>query len=331
VPYSWADLVQVRPAPDAHRVAIRAALTVLIALAVLAALGRLEWSAYATFGAFASVYGGAVPTRRRWRTQAALGLLLTAAVATGALVALSPDRRRLSIPVAAGWAVLAAALSDRHRWRPPGPMIPVFAVATCAAIPSTPAAPVVALAAAALAVGLGAAEGARSTREAEPAPEPPAGRQVVQAVRCGVAVTVAGVAATASGIGHPYWAMVSALVPLAAFTLRAQLVRGVHRAVGTFAGLGLAAVLLLPEMPPVAVVLVVVVLQGAAELLVVRHYGAALVMITPLALLLGQLGDPQPVGRLLADRLLETAIGVAVGLIVAVVTRRRTPDIGPAG
>ncbi|GAA1830147.1 hypothetical protein GCM10009714_09430 [Microlunatus capsulatus] len=33
-------------------------------------MGRLGWGLYATFGAFAAVYGGALPAARRWRTQA---------------------------------------------------------------------------------------------------------------------------------------------------------------------------------------------------------------------------------------------------------------------
>src|SRR5205823_510491 len=98
-------------------------------------------------------------------------------------------------------------------------------------------------------------------------------------------------------------------------------VRGAHRAVGTLLGLALAAALLVVPLPLPALVLVVVALQAGAELLVGRNYGAALLCITCLALLLGQLAAPQPVGTLLLERLLQTLLGVAVGVAAAVVTR----------
>ena len=55
-------------------------------------------------------------------------------------------------------------------------------------------------------------------------------------------------------------------------------------------------------------------MQFLAELFVLRHYSLALLFITPLALLMVQLGSPQPVIPLLQVRIIETAIGVTVGL-----------------
>src|SRR5690348_14148724 len=52
------------------------------------------------------------------------GLVLSAAVTTGATVALSPHRSWLAAPVAAVWASATARASDRFRRRPPGPPAP---------------------------------------------------------------------------------------------------------------------------------------------------------------------------------------------------------------
>ena len=57
-------------------------------------------------------------------------------------------------------------------------------------------------------------------------------------------------------------------------------------------------------------------LQIVTELVVGRNYGLALLFITPMAMLMGQLAHPQPVGDLLLDRGLETLIGAAVGCLV---------------
>ena len=328
-----ADLVALRPAQGTRRGAARAAITMAVMLTTLAAAGRLDWSIYATFGAFASIYGGGRPRPERWRTQAFVGLLLVAAVCSGALVGLSDRRIWLAIPVVALWATTGAILSDRFSWRPPGPLFVVFAVATCGAIPTTP--PMVPIATAlaasttAFAVILGVLESrwlpGRSWAPLPPGlPPPPAHRQRIQAIRCAVAVVVAGLISTTAGIAHPYWAMIAAVVPLAARPFRAQLVRGVHRALGTLVGLLVSAALLVVPLPVAATIVLIAALQGTAELLVIRNYGLALVAITPLSLLSMQLANPQPVSALLADRLVETLIGVVVGLVTAVVTRDRT-------
>lgn len=333
------DLTEVRAAPYQHRVALRAATSLLVPLVVLWGIDRLDLTVYATFGAFASVYGGGLATPSRWRVQARLGAILSAASVTGALVGLSESRSWLAIPVTAAWASLAAALSDRQRWRPPGPIFPVFAVATCAAIPGTPLlvleAAAVVVATAAFAVLLGVAEVLVRDRAGMP-PDPPlppgpavprAERQRIQWIRCAVVVAVSGTLATLAGIGHPYWAMVAAVTPLTVFTFRGQLVRGIHRAVGTMLGVVFAAGLLLLALPTPAVLVLTAALFAATEMLVVRHYGAALVMITPLALLSMHLAHPEPVGVLVIDRLVETLIGVGVGVLAAIVTRDRSVPV----
>ncbi|WP_344610090.1 FUSC family protein, partial [Dactylosporangium salmoneum] len=136
-----------------------------------------------------------------------------------------------------------------------------------------------------------------------------------------VAVALAGGIATAAGFERPYWAMTAALVPLSVVTLRRQVTRGVHRAAGTVAGLGVAAGLLVAPLPIEATIALVALCQAGAELLVGRHYAAAMVFITPLALLVGQIAAPQPVPGLLVARLVETVIGVGVGVATAVATR----------
>ncbi|MGN6574233.1 MAG: FUSC family protein [Nocardioides sp.] len=133
-------------------------------------------------------------------------------------------------------------------------------------------------------------------------------------VRNGVAALVAGAIGTGVGIGHPYWATVAAVAPLSARGIGHQLVRAGHRVVGTLLGLIASATLLVLHLGPVPTVLVVVLLQIATELLVGRNYVVAMVFITPMALLMGQLAAPRPVGVLLFDRGVETAIGAAVAI-----------------
>jgi uncharacterized membrane protein YccC len=338
------ELVALRPAPGASTTALRAGLAVLVPLLVLAWRGQLDWAIYATFGAFVAVYDpGRGRVAQRVRPQILVGSILVAAVVSGALVGCTEARSWISIPIAAVWAALAAAASDRYRWRPPGPLFVVFGFTACAAIPSGPtdvaAAAAVSAGTALLAVALTVVAallsrtraGSRNlTAPLSPGPGFGRRRRRVQMVRCAVAVLVAGTVATLSGIPHPYWAMVGAVVPMAAPTLATQLARGLHRVLGTIAGLGLAAVLLSLALPAAGVIATVAALQTATELLVRRNYGLALIFVTPLALLLGQLAEHQTVRELLTARLVETLIGVIVGVVLVVLTRDRSPRSGSA-
>lgn len=329
-------LVRVGPDRGDHRVATRAMVSVLVPLLVLAAVGRLEWSIYATFGAFASLYGRDRVHPARTRMQLTLAAVLTAVVGLGVAVGSSDERRWVAVVVGALVAGLASLASDAQGWHPPGPLFPVFAFGATASIDSVPAdvptAVLVAGGAGLLAVAVGNAGAAyRLRRRPHEAPRTPvraadfgvvARRHVA---RCAGAALVAGAIATGLGIGHPYWAVVGAVVPLAARQLPAQLVRGAHRLVGTGLGLGVAALLLWVDPTGLPLILVIVALQGVAELLVGRNYALALVAVTPLALLVGHLAAPSPAGPLLRDRAVETVIGVAVGVGVGWLTRDRRP------
>ncbi|MBT0769420.1 FUSC family protein [Kineosporia sp. J2-2] len=330
-------LLHLHPPPPNVRIAAARSVTSLgVPLLVLYAFGRVDLGIYATFGAFAGVYGGTGRFPGRVRVQLIAATMLLLAVASGVVTALSPHRAWLAVPVVAVWAALAAHLSDRFGWRPPGPMFATFAAAACSAVPMTGhgIAPAVgtALATAGLAVALAAAEvrlfGADRLTGPPPDAEHPWHRQVVQMARCAAVVVVAGTISTAAGIAHPYWAMVAAVVPMAGHTYLSQITRGLHRVIGTAAGIAVAALLLALDLPEPAIVLLAAALQGMAELYVVRNYGVALLAITPLALLLVQVADPQPIGPLVGARLAETCIGVGVGLVAVIVTRERSRRAG---
>jgi hypothetical protein len=315
---------------NARPVAVRAAVSVLVPLLVLYAADRVEWSIFATFGAFTSLYGRERVGPARLQLQARLAVYLTSAIGLGTLVGTWAHRDWLAVPVAAAVAALGSLASDAEGWHPPGPLFMVFAFAACAAIPATasdvPVAVGVAAGSAAFAVVVGNV-GAWWRREAGEA-----GRRASYAASlrwhvlpCSLGVLVAGVVATGAGIGRPYWAMVSAVVPLVAVDFRHQVVRGLHRVAGTAGGLVVAAGVLALDLGGLAVILIVALLQAVAELLVGRNYALALVFITPLALLMVHLAVPAPTAELLADRGIETVIGVGAGLVVGYLTRVRYP------
>lgn len=322
-----AQTLRVGPHAGSHRVALRACVSVLVPLLVLWGIGHQEWSIYAAFGAFTSLYGRNHVHLPRLAMQATMAVMLTGAVVLGVAVGLSEHRGWLAVPVAALVASGTCLVSDALDLHPPGPLFMVFAFAACASVPSEPAdlvtAALVAGGSAAFAVAVGASGSLRRNRRVRRlGPRPPRTRPSYAAVSAshalltGAGCLVAGLLATAAGIGHPYWAMVSAVVPLASRDATAQLVRGLHRVVGTLAGLLVAAALFALDLDGLALIAVVVVLQAGAELWVGRNYAIALVAVTPLALLMVHLVAPVPASGLLVDRGVETLIGVAIGLAV---------------
>ncbi len=332
------QLFRVGPHSGAHRVAFRASLSVLVPLLVLWVMGRQELSIYAAFGAFTSLYGRNHVHLSRAQMQASLAVLLTASVTLGALVGMSSQRGWLAVPVGALVAAGGSLVSDAQDWHPPGPLFLVFSFAACASLPTEPQdvalAALVAGASALFALAVGSSGSVwRSWRHPDGATRSSLRRGSYAAVarrhvlRNAGGVFIAGLVATASGIGHPYWAMVSAAVPLAARDFVPQAVRGVHRLVGTALGLGVAGLLFALDLEGLALIVVVVALQAGAELLVGRNYAIALVAITPLALLMVHLVAPVPAGELLFDRGVETVIGVTVGLAVGWLTRSRPASV----
>ena len=321
------DLLRLHPVPPgSHRVALRAGLSVAVPLLTVIALGRTPWAVYAAFGAFTSLYGRNRVHVPRAVMQATAGTALVSCVGLGAAVSASGAGPWVLVLVAVGVAGAGSLLSTVLDWHPPGPLFLIFAFGTVAATHASwsdvPVAVAVSAASAAFALVVGNV-GAVVTRTARQPPARLLSPWSPDPLRYMVAVGVAGSLATSAGLGHSWWAMVAAAAPLSVRGRAHQALRAGHRIAGTILGLLTSIPLLLIGLDPVPLVLVVVALQIVTELLVGRNYGLALLFITPMALLMGQLGASQSAPDLVRDRGVETVIGavVAVGLL-AVENRR---------
>ncbi|MFE9821952.1 FUSC family protein [Streptomyces sp. NPDC005791] len=144
------------------------------------------------------------------------------------------------------------------------------------------------------------------------------------AFRTLVGCALAGCASSALGVGHPYWAIVTA-ASVYQPNLTLSWSRAVQRTVGNLLGvLVFAAVVPLARISPLVLVLCVLICNFAAEALITRNYWLGSVAVTPMALLILEFGGSQPAGELIADRALDTLVGVATGFLAAVaVTNRR--------
>ncbi|MFF0473390.1 FUSC family protein [Streptomyces sp. NPDC004284] len=137
---------------------------------------------------------------------------------------------------------------------------------------------------------------------------------LVPALRMVLGTGLAGGAALLLGLGHGYWAAISAAAVLHSVNVRTAAQRAVQRTLGTIAGLLLALGVLGLGPGPVTLVLVIVLFEFLLEYVVARNYGLGVVFLTPLALLLTDLAAPAPAGSLVQDRALSSALGVGIGL-----------------
>lgn len=137
------------------------------------------------------------------------------------------------------------------------------------------------------------------------------------AARVGFAAFVAGVLTHALGIGHAYWAAVSAVSVLQATSTSSSVPRMVQRVAGTVFGVLLGLALLSVHPAAWVVVLLLAGLQWGAEMTVTVNYAFGLFFATPVALLVSALGSSLPPHELAGDRLWATLLGAAVAVVVA--------------
>jgi hypothetical protein len=340
-------LVSVGPNAGAHRVAIRAGVSALVPLLVLWSIGKVELSPFAILAATGAVFGRNVTMARRLIMQVQTTSVLVLLILAGSAASAADLPGWAAVLATALVACLCSAAADVLRWTPSGCLFFVFAFAVSAYTPpGNLALPVIAAAAAGSAIVTllvtiagGAIEVATSRRHRGTGPKSgspsappclPLPLVSAHALACLIAAATAGMLSLAGGLAHPYWAMVSAIVPVIGSTTAGQLTRATHRMMGTFLGIGITGLILFwtPEGP--ALIVVLAVLTALTELMVARNYGLAMLFLTPLTIAMMFLNHPQPLGPLLADRALETCIGLAVVMVLIVLTHDiRHPENAP--
>ena len=156
----------------------------------------------------------------------------------------------------------------------------------------------------------------RAAEAVPPRPPPSFDFVVFDAVVIGAFVGISLALAQALQLERPYWVPVSCLAVIQGVSLRAAWNKQLHRVLGTAIGLLLSWGLLLLALGPWSIAVLMVVLVFVIETTVVRHYGFAVIFITPLTIFLAEaatLGQATP-AVLIEARLIDTVLGSLVGL-----------------
>lgn len=151
------------------------------------------------------------------------------------------------------------------------------------------------------------------------APLPPARFDFVvfDSVVIGVFVGISLALAQALELERAYWVPVSCLAVMQGASLRAVWNKQLQRIMGTGIGLLVSWGVLMLPLDKWSISVMMMLLAFVIEIVVVRHYGFAIIFITPLTLLLAEaatLGHSSP-ALLIQARFFDTVLGCVVGLV----------------
>ena len=322
--------IAIGPHAGAHRVALRAATSIAVPLIVLFLFGRMDLSIYASFGSLASLYGRFHYYGDRLRMQLGAGLVFISVMLVGTLLSVLDAQITTRIMVVALIATLVTGIASGYKWHPGGATFAVFAAGAVATMPGEwihlAYVLVVGSSSVLFSLSLTAVLGLLRTRSltavVKPLKPPVYESDWSVPITVGIGALLAGLIGQTFDNDHWYWAMVAASVVLAGKATTSRITRSLQRFVGTSLGVLIAAGLLWLDLPTLGLIAIVILLQASAELLIGRNYGIAMLVVTPLALLMISLASPIAPETLVLDRVFETFIGSLVGTIIALISAK---------
>lgn len=306
----------------------QASLAVLIALVLTLLSPWPQLVGFPALGALAALFGRFAPLARRRRMVAVCALLLLAAVLLPSLASLlgaSPWQLVLVLALVAGASTVAVSRWDLGG---PGAVIIVFAAGAAlhpvgtsqelaARLVATAAGGLLAWVVCWLTDGLRA----RELRQLQfPAVRiPPMSHQWIAGARIAAGAAIAALLAWAAGAQHPAWAAIGATAVMQGSHLHVTMNRALQRLAGTVIGACLVWLLLAQQPPLWAIVLAVIVFQFLTEVIIGFNYALGQITVTPMALLMTLLASQSSLaGQMPVERVLDTLLGAAVGIALAV-------------
>lgn len=316
------DLTTISPSDRRWQMPFAAALASGLPLLVGAYFDHLEYGLISSIGGLVFLYLPATPLSHRMVWLMSCGFGMAACYALGLMSHFVPP---LMVWVLAFIAILVTMVCRFYGMGPPGSLFFIMAAAIGAYSPveviEVPLRVGLITMGALLACLIAFFYSIYILRLVAPEPvpalpEPSFDFVVFDAIVIGVFVGLALALAQLLQLDRPYWVPVSCLAVIQGVSLRAVWNRQLHRLLGTALGLVLAWGILLLPLDKWSVALVMMLLAFVIETMVVRHYGFAVVFITPLTILLAEaatLGHGSPAG-LIEARLIDTVLGSLVGL-----------------
>lgn len=312
---------------------LAAALASGVPLLIGAFFQRMEYAVIASLGGIVFLYTPASVLAHRMGVVMACSTGMIACFALGLLGASHP---LLLIPFITVLTGLVTLVCRFYRLGPPGSLFFMMAAVIGAYMPFDLA--LLAHRVGLLALGSLLATGLaflysvymlRVQRHAVASPGPAASPSLADigpdALVIALAVGLSMAVAHGLGLHRPYWVPVSCLAVIQGASFRMVWNKQAHRIVGTGIGLGLAWGLLSLHLNAWQLCATMMALSFTIEFLVVRHYGLAVIFITPLTIFLADVGAGMAANapELVTARFWDTVLGSALGLLGGWVIHRR--------
>ena len=322
----WLELTTVNPSDRPWEMPFAAALALGLPMFAGAAAGRMQDGVIASLAGLVFLYLPATAMHHRMVVLMTCSFGMICSYAIGAVGHLVPV---LMVPLITICTILVTMLCNFYRIGPPGSLFFIMAAAVGVYTPGT--AELIPHRVGLIALGcMNAAAIAflysiriLRRRPAEPKPESPAasfGPVWLDPIVIGLLVGLSLVLAELLHLEKPYWVPLSCLAIIQGMSLRHAWNRQVHRLLGTAIGLALTWPLLFVVRDGWTAAVALTTLSFIVNTAIVRHYGFAVIFITPLTILLAEaaiLAHPGNVGALMQARLLDTLLGSAIGFVGA--------------
>lgn len=153
-------------------------------------------------------------------------------------------------------------------------------------------------------------------KEAPPVSEPRYAGIITSSI-IGLVMGLSLLTAHVCKLSNPYWVPISCIAVMQGINTRHVWQRSLQRILGTCIGLGITWIILSFHLTPLSVCISILLLQFIVEMLVVRHYGLAVMFITPLTILLAEAGRAMSVnpGTLVSARFIDIVLGSLIGAL----------------
>jgi hypothetical protein len=328
----WRALVTINPSDRPWQMPASVALAAGLPMLIGAWFDHLDYGLISSLGGMAFLYLPRTPLHHRMAAMMAASFGFLACYTVGLIVHLLPW---LLVPALTLVAILVTMVCRFYRVGPPGSLFFVMAASIAAYTPGD-------LMQVPLRVGLFAMGSLLATliafiytlyvsRIREPLPIEPLAKAdfdivVLEPILIGATVGVSLALAQALQLERPYWVPVSCLAVIQGLSVRAIWNRQLHRILGTLLGVALAAGLLSLPLEKWSIALLVLGLSFVIEMAVIRHYGFAVVFITPLTIFLADaatFGHEAP-SAIIAARLIDTVLGCLVGFVAGILLHNQT-------
>lgn len=315
-------LTRVNPSGRPWEMPLAAAIACGVPLAAGAWFGRMDYGLIASLGGFVFLSLPDTPMRHRMVLIMSVAFGMIACYALGALTHFFPATMIVALTLI---CLLAGMISRYYRLGPPGILFLMMAASIAAYTPATlleiPLRTGFVALGALFACVVAFIYSLYQTRRSPPAAEAPAAGMdfdyvVIDSVIIAAWVGVSMVIAELLRLERPYWVPVSCLAVIQGANLRMVWNRHAQRVLGTLVGLVLAWLLFELELTGWPLVAVMISLTFLIETLVVRHYGLAVIFITPLTIFLAEATDVrhQATTVIMQARAVDIAVGSFLGL-----------------